>query len=95
MRTLTLKQTGLALMMYAQDYDENYPHDPASVKEAVFPYLMSRDVLADFIYTYTGPTGLNQIGQPSTTPLGYIPSPGGRAIVYGDGHVKWESDPIK
>ena len=89
------KQTGLALMMYAQDYDSNFPSDPASVKDAVFPYLMSREVLTDFVYTYTGPTGLNQIGQPATTALGYIPSPGGRAVLYGDGHVKWEPDPIK
>ncbi len=88
-------QTGLGLMMYAQDYDSNFPHDPASVKEAIFPYIKNADTLADFVFTYTGPTGLNQIGQPSTTPLGYIPSPGGRAVVYGDGHVKWEPDPIK
>lgn len=82
------KQVGLGLMMYAQDYDENFPHDPSSVKDAILPYLKNREILADFVYTYTGPTNLNKIDTPSTTPLGYIPVPGGRMVVYADGHVK-------
>ncbi|WP_395139550.1 hypothetical protein, partial [Armatimonas sp.] len=87
------KQAGLGLLMYAQDYDENFPHDPASVKDAILPYIKNNDVLADFVYTYSGPTNLSKIEKPSDTPLGYIPSPGGRALIFADGHVKWEPMP--
>ncbi|WP_395094172.1 hypothetical protein [Armatimonas sp.] len=87
------KKVGLGLMMYAQDYDENFPHDPASVKGAIFPYIQNNDVLADFVYTYSGSTNLSKIEKPSETALGYIPSPGGRAVIFADGHVKWEPMP--
>ncbi len=87
------KQAGLGLMMYAQDYDENLPHDPASVKDAIVPYVKNNDVLADFVYTYSGPTNQSKIEKPSETALGYIPSPGGRAVIFADGHVKWEPMP--
>jgi hypothetical protein len=89
------KQTGLGLMMYAQDYDENFPHDPSNVKEAIYPYIKSNDVIADFVYTYKGPLELSKIEKPAETAMGYIPSPGGRAVVYADGHVKWEPTPEK
>ncbi|WP_309715325.1 hypothetical protein [Armatimonas sp.] len=89
------KQTGLALMMYAQDYDENFPHDPGNVKEAIFPYIKDNDTLAEFVYTYKGPLDLGKVEKPSETAMGYIPSPGGRAVVYADGHVKWEPTPEK
>ena len=89
------KQVGLGLMMYAQDYDENLPHDPASVKDAIVPYVKNNDVLADFVYTYSGPTNQSKIEKPSETALGYIPSPGGRAVIFADGHVKWEPTPTK
>ena len=84
------RQVGLGLIMYCQDHDENFPHDPASVKEAISPYIKNNDVFADFVYTYSGPLNSSKLAKPAETVLGYIPSPGGRAVVYGDGHVKWE-----
>ena len=48
-----------------------------------------------FVYTYSGPTNLSKIEKPSETALGYIPSPGGRALIFADGHVKWEPSPTK
>jgi hypothetical protein len=89
------KQVGIGLMMYAQDYDENFPNDPSRVRDAVMPYIRSSDVFAEFVYTYSGPTGLGQIAAPSTTTLGYISGPGGRAVIFADGHVKWEPTPGK
>ena len=89
------KQTGLALMMYAQDYDENFPHDPGNVKEAIFPYIKDNNVIADFVYTYKGPLEMSKVERPAETAMGYIPSPGGRAVVFADGHVKWEPTPEK
>ncbi|MCX6368137.1 MAG: hypothetical protein NTX57_15755 [Armatimonadetes bacterium] len=89
------KQTGLGLMMYAQDYDENFPHDPSNVKEVIYPYIKNNDVIADFVYTYKGPLELSKVEKPAETAMGYIPSPGGRAVVYADGHVKWEPTPEK
>jgi hypothetical protein len=89
------KQTGLGLMMYAQDYDENFPHDPGNVKEAIYPYIKNNDVIADFVYTYKGPLEMSKVEKPAETAMGYIPSPGGRAVVYADGHVKWEPTPEK
>jgi hypothetical protein len=86
------KQTGMALMMYCQDYDENFPHDPSNIKEVILPYIKNHDVIADFVYTYKGPLELGKLDKPSETPMGYVPSLGGRAIVFGDGHVKWEPD---
>lgn len=85
------KQTGLALMMYAQDYDENFPHDPSTVKDAISPYLKNRDLLENFTYTYSGNTSLSKLDKPDQTQLGYITAPGGRAVVFADGHVRWEA----
>lgn len=95
-RELTMsraKQVGLGLMMYMQDYDENLPHDPSNVAEVVMPYLKDAETLADFVYTYKGTAALGKIEKPSETVLGHISSPGGRAVVYADGHVKWELTP--
>lgn len=85
------KQTGLGLMMYAQDYDENFPHDPSSVKNVLLPYLKDRDILENFTYTYSGNTSLSKLDKPDQTQLGYITAPGGRAVVFADGHVRWEA----
>jgi len=36
---------------------------------------------------------LSSITNPADTILGYVTGPGGRAIIYVDGHVKWEPSP--
>ena len=93
MRQLALsnaRQIGTSLMMYCQDYDEIFPHDPANVKDAILPYIKSNDTLADFVYTYKGPLEMSKLDKPAETELGYVPGPGGRAVIYADGHAKWE-----
>ncbi|MFM7322959.1 MAG: hypothetical protein ACKO5K_15780 [Armatimonadota bacterium] len=85
------KQAGLATMMYAQDYDETLPA-PGN-RDALGPYLKDNALLASFQYTYEGKLALAAIDAPAGTMLGHVDGPGGRAIVYADGHVKWRDDP--
>jgi hypothetical protein len=90
------KQLGVALMMYAQDYDETLPPADGMIKDTLLPYLKNPSLFQDpatgndaFVYTYAGGK-LSGIQDPSTTQLGYLAGGAGRAIIYADGHVKWE-----
>jgi hypothetical protein len=94
------KQIGLAMMMYAQDYDENFPPNGDGVRDQIQPYLKNDNVFLDpetgrlafTLASYTD-TSLGSIQQPATTPMGYLTGPGGRAIIFFDGHVRWEDLP--
>ncbi len=86
------KQIGLGLLMYAADSDQLLP-DPASFAESVQPYLKNGSMLDRFHYTYQGDRDINKIGNPATTELGYMDGPGGRAVLYADGHVIWVPNP--
>ena len=88
------KQVALSLIMYAQDNDETFP--PAGdISPLVGPYLRDQTVLvspatgAPFTYTLNGEK-IAQLSSVGTTVIGYLNGPGGRAVVYADGHVKWE-----
>ena len=90
-KTITdAKQVGLALMMYCQDYDEEFPPSGANLTETVNPYLKNEDILNGFQFTYAGSRKLAEIEKPAETILGHINGPGGRAVVFADGHVRWE-----
>lgn len=81
------KQAGLGLMMYSMDADDVLP-DATDLENKILPYLKDRGILAGFVYTHAGgPT--SQITDPANTELGYIPGPGGRAVVMADGSVRW------
>ena len=84
------KQVGLALMMYCQDYDEMFPPGGANLTETVNPYLRDEGILKGFQFTYAGSSKLADIGKPNETVLGHLVGPGGRAVVFADGHVRWE-----
>jgi hypothetical protein len=84
------KQVGLAAMMYAQDYDENLP-TPDGINAKLSPYLKNESVLDGLTYTFGG-GALSGIEKPAETELGYVSGPGGRAVIYVDGHVKWRPD---
>lgn len=84
------KQVGTALMMYCQDYDEEFPPSGGNLTEMVNPYLRNEDILKGFQFTYAGSRKLAEIEKPSETVLGHISGPGGRAVVFADGHVRWE-----
>jgi hypothetical protein len=84
------KQLGLGLMMYAQDYDETFPTGE-DINEKISPYLKNNELFRGFNYTYGGGK-LSDIPNTAETILGHVLGPGGRAIIYVDGHVKWEND---
>lgn len=85
------KQVDLALLMYGDDYDGVLPSPGANVKELLNSYVKDKTLLDGFVYTFAG--GLQKdIANPAGTEMGYIPGPGGRAVMYADGHVKWKAD---
>ncbi len=82
------KQTGLALLMCAQDYDDTLP-DGNGINEKLTPYVPDPSILDGFNYTYKGGK-LADIASPAETVLGFMQGEGGRAVVYADGHVIWK-----
>lgn len=85
------KQCGLALLMYASDMDDTLPSNTADVANLMYPYTKNRDLTNGFVYTYGGGL-MTDIKNPAETIMGYMPGPGGKAVVYTDGHVKWQPD---
>jgi prepilin-type processing-associated H-X9-DG protein len=85
------RQVGLGLLMYVQDYDERYPSPDHFSGGAVGPYIKNESVFEGFNYVYPGES-ITQVTKPAETAMGYIVGPGGRAVVYVDGHVMWEPD---
>jgi prepilin-type processing-associated H-X9-DG protein len=86
------KQLGLGVMMYAQDNNEILPAPGSSFQDLIMPYVKNESLFSGFVYEHSGGP-LSAISDPSKTRLGYVPGPGGRAILYADGHVIWEPDP--
>ncbi|MBC7809071.1 MAG: hypothetical protein H7145_23290 [Akkermansiaceae bacterium] len=94
------RQLGLSIIMYTQDYDENYPLPGSGVAKAIEPYTKSSTLFTNpvtgaqgFVYTLTGSTAMVDMAEPATTQLGYLSGPGGRAIIWADGRVTWQDDP--
>lgn len=87
-----VKQVGLGLMMYGADADDQLPGSGA-FGDGIMPYLKDGDLLDGFVYTPPGNLNLTQIGSPAETEIGYVDGPGGRAVVYADGHAKWLPSP--
>jgi hypothetical protein len=96
------KQVGLGILQYAQDYDENFPKPGSGLVKKLQPYLKSDSVFKNpatgepgFVYTYTGATAMAEIDLVAETQLGYITGPGGKAVIWADGHVTWQDDPVQ
>jgi len=87
-----VKQVGLALIMYCNDYDDNYPSNKGNWQSQVDPYLKNMDIMNGFVLTFPGGSA-TAIESPAETQLGFIPGPGGKAVVFTDGHAKWIPDP--
>jgi hypothetical protein len=91
------KEIGLAMRMYADDYDSALPMN-ANGMEQVTPYLGGDDALLGpgglpgFQYTFGGGPLDPSLG-PAGTVLGFTTAPGGRFDVYADGHVQWVPNP--
>jgi hypothetical protein len=79
------KQVAIALIMYSADYDDALPPADGSM-DVILPYLKTSQLLEHFHYTFRGTKA-----EP-TDEFGYVEGPGGRAVVFGDGHVEWRDD---
>lgn len=95
-----LKQIGLAVMMYCQDYDEKLPplRDPTEAKRLLYPYVRNDDV---FLHPSSNKPYLpnraasrkilGNIKRPAELILFYEPDLAPdrtRGVVFADGHVK-------
>lgn len=85
------KQAGLATIMYSGDYDDQLPMKGMTLSDVLGPYARNEGVFDGFNITYTG-SSLGDIKDPAHTELGYTSGPGGRAVLYADGHVVWVPD---
>lgn len=85
------KMSGLAALMYGADYDDVLPGQNFTISDILAPYMKDRAALDKLVYTFQG-GNLSDVKDPANTELGYISGPGGRAIIYVDGHVIWKPD---
>lgn len=83
------KQIAVALMMYINDNNDNYP-GAGNVDSLISAYLKDNSLLNGFTYTFAGGNAAN-IESPAETAIGYVDTPTGRAMIYSDGHVKWKN----
>lgn len=88
---MNAKQAGLATIMYSSDYDDQLPMKGMTLSDVLGPYAKDQGVFDGFNITYTGGS-LGDIKDPAHTELGYTSGPGGKAVLYADGHVEWVPD---
>ena len=86
------KIVATGFIMYASDSDDGLPSNTSDWKTALDPYLQDSDMAENFRYTFGG-GDLTKVENPAETVMGYVDGPGGRAIAYLDGHVKWKNSP--
>ncbi len=86
-----LKQIGLGLIQYTQDYDETLP-PAADVDERIYPYIQNRSVYgfqgSHWIYLPPKDLGLAAMEEPARTEIGTLDTPCAHNVLYADGHVK-------
>jgi hypothetical protein len=85
------KQVGLGFIMYASDMDDVLPGQDADIRTLIGPYLKNDSLFDGFNYTFGG-GNVQDVEKPAETEMGFVPGPGGRAVVYIDGHAKWIPD---
>lgn len=85
------KQVALGLIMYSADHDDTLPSNAGNWQGDVAPYLKNDSLFSGFNYTFQG-GDVTKIDRPAETELGYITVPGGRAVAYCDGHVRYIPD---
>jgi len=86
------KQVALSFIMYASDMDDVLPGNKGNWQNLLDPYMKDMSMFDGFNYSYPG-GDMTKIESPADTVLGYIEGPGGRAVAYTDGHVKWIPNP--
>lgn len=83
------KQLGLALHMYAADHNDEFPGQDISIIAALQPYLKNDGLFDGFAYTFGGGR-LTDLQNPADVVVGHVVGVEGRALIYADGHVRWE-----
>jgi prepilin-type processing-associated H-X9-DG protein len=83
-----LSQIGKALMMFASDNDDAFPTQEQLDNRGIDGYLGNPSLLNGFVYN--GRTAMGD--SPARTEAGYMLCPGGRAILFQDGHVVFVPD---
>lgn len=87
------KMVGTGILIYSADYDDALPLGDGWDK-SIFPYLRDSNLTDGFQYMFNGGS-LKDIKDPANTEMGRVETQYGSAVVYADGHVKWESqDPV-
>lgn len=83
------KQVATGLHILAADSDNQFPtQDDWGTGSILLPYLKNDSLLKGFVYTFKGGS-IDSVDRPTEQMIGYIPGPGGYAVAYLDGHVKW------
>jgi prepilin-type processing-associated H-X9-DG protein len=88
LRMAHAKQTGIGIMMFAADNQESLPAEGSDLQSLLARYSLKSGALDEFVYVFPGGK-LKDIAEPANTHLGYIPAPGGRVVLFVDGHVKF------
>ncbi|MFQ3612006.1 MAG: hypothetical protein SNJ72_10995, partial [Fimbriimonadales bacterium] len=92
----TGRQIAMALLMYAQDYDESFPLADTEVSQVLLPYLNNPSLLEHpltkqpvFTYLLNG-ENLANIENPAETKMGIVDwgDPQFVVVIYVDGHAK-------
>ncbi|MDR3688997.1 MAG: hypothetical protein P4L46_06425 [Fimbriimonas sp.] len=86
------KQVGLAILMSCNDNNDNFPSNKGNWQAGLTQYSKDPNLFDGFNYTFGGGNA-SSIESPAETILGYIDGPGGRAVVFSDGHAKWIANP--
>lgn len=81
------KESALAVLMFCSENYDTLP-SPDGLKDKLLPYSRHNEQLDGFVYLLNGQK-IADIKNPADTILGYYPGPGGYAVTYLDGHVKW------
>lgn len=87
------KQVALELILYASDYDDVLPGGGLPWHEAIYPYLKSEQIMRNFVAVFPLGLRLADVEKPSEYVIGFVTAPGGRAVAYADGSVRWEPLP--
>ena len=86
-----LKQIGLALIQYAQDYDEHFP-PTKDIEQTLYPYLKTSDVFSvgstRWVYHGASNLALASVDSPADTVQATMDLPCAHLVLFMDGHVK-------
>lgn len=82
------KMIGLAIAMFAADSDDLLPSGE-DFNQKLTPYLKDAKALQGFTFN-SKKKNFSEMKDPGNEEIGFKSGPGGRAVVYGDGSVRWK-----